>query len=45
MNAIKNFNKAILPKFKKSLYFEGLRQLRIGGIVLAVLVALVSARE
>ena len=45
MNAIKNFNKAILPKFKKSLYFEGLRQLRIGGIVLAVLVALGSARE
>ena len=38
-------NKGSLPKFRKSLYFEGLRQLRIGGIVLAVLVALGSARE
>ena len=45
MNAIKNFNKAMLPKFNKSLYFEGLRQLRIGGIALAVLVALGTARE
>ena len=35
----------MLPKFKKSLYFEGLRQLKIGGIALAVLVALGTARE
>ncbi len=39
------WNKGSLPKFKKPLYLEGLRQLRIGGIVLAALVALGSARE
>ena len=45
MKLLKNVNKAYLPVFKKSLYFEGLRQLRIGGIVLAALVALGTARE
>lgn len=43
MKLVKNFNKASLPKFNKPLFLEGIRQLRVGGIALAALVALVSA--
>ena len=40
MNWIKNFNKANLPRFKKTLFSEGLRQLKIGGIAYVVITAI-----
>ena len=44
MKLCKDFNKASLPKFKKSLFIEGLRQLRAVGIAYTVIAALVTLR-
>ena len=42
MKLCKDFNKASLPRFKKSLFSEGLRQLRAVGIAYTVIAALVT---
>ena len=44
MKLIKNFNKASLPNFKKSLFLEGMRQLRALGIAYTVIAALATLR-
>lgn len=44
MKLCKDFNKASLPRFKKSLFSEGLRQLRAVGIAYTVIAALVTLR-
>ena len=44
MKFLKNFNKASLPRFKKSLFLEGMRQLRTVGIAYTVIAALVTLR-
>ena len=42
MKLLKNFKKADLPVFKKSLFFEGLRQLRAPGIAYSVIAAILT---
>ena len=44
MKLLKNFKKADLPVFKKSLFFEGLRQLRAPGIAYSVIAAILTLR-
>ena len=42
MKLFKSFNKASLPRFKKSLFCEGLRQLKIGGIAYVVITTIAT---
>ena len=42
MKLFENLNKANLPRFKKSLFCEGLRQLKIGGIAYVVITTIAT---